>query len=520
VTGVRWAVVARAGSEVLAFAGAVVTARLIPPSAFGQAAVPLILMPLATILTFEGFASALVQRDTVTAAHRSAASLTSLACGLLLTLLTVAAATVLAEPVFGHETARLLAMMAPIFLLAAFGVVPRATLWRQLDFRAVGLIEVLGLLAGTITCVSLAVAGLDGEAIVLGALATTAARSALLMARSRPPLPRWHRGAVRDITGFGGPAALAGLVGVLLANIDYAILAARLGTAATGIYWRSFQLGVTYQDKVSGVMLQVAFPVYSRTGSREELRSLHERAARVHAAVVLPLLAGLMVLAPVFVPWAFGPQWEPAVVPTQILCGSGMVAAVLTGYPQVMLALGLPRELVRFNVAVLALYAAGVWFVAPYGIITVCVAVLVWHLMILFAVYRVLLRRHLGLPLRSLATDLGPALVCCAILVAAGIPARWSLEQFGAPSLAVLVGAGLACAVTYPLAMAAFFPALWVEVSGLAGRVLPSAPDRLRRRRAPAGALWPEVHVGRPPVDPPIRPRHPVVVGGGADEGR
>ena len=61
--------------------------------------------------------------------------------------------------------------------------------------------------------------------------------------------------------------------------------------------------------------MRLAFPVYSRTATSTELRRLHERATRVHAAVVVPLLAVLIVIAPVLVPWLFGDRWRPAVLP-------------------------------------------------------------------------------------------------------------------------------------------------------------------------------------------------------------
>ena len=119
--------------------------------------------------------------------------------------------------------------------------------------------------------------------------------------------------------------------------------------AQVGFYWRAFQLGVVYQDKLSGIMMRLAFPVYSRTESRDELRRLHERATRVHAAVVVPLLAIFIVVAPVLIPWMFGPRWAPSVVPAQILAVAGMIAAILTGYPQVMLAVGQPQGAAAFQ---------------------------------------------------------------------------------------------------------------------------------------------------------------------------
>ena len=103
-------------------------------------------------------------------------------------------------------------------------------------------------------------------------------------------------------------------------------------------------------------MVQVAYPLYSRTEDVSRLRAIHERAARVHAAILFPALALLIVLAPYIVPLLFGDAWIPAVEPTQILALAGMLAAVLTGYSQVMLAIGKPRQLLWFNVGRLVLY--------------------------------------------------------------------------------------------------------------------------------------------------------------------
>ena len=78
-TGVRWVLVARMVGEICAFGGAVTLARLIPPAEFGHAAVALAIAPLAVIVTFEGCASALVQRKTVSRADFEGATVLSLA---------------------------------------------------------------------------------------------------------------------------------------------------------------------------------------------------------------------------------------------------------------------------------------------------------------------------------------------------------------------------------------------------------------------------------------------------------
>src|ERR1051326_8424356 len=81
VSGVRWTTAARVASEVVSLVSAIILARLVAPSEFGEAVVPLIFVPLAVIFTFEGVGSALVQRKEIDHAHVEAAMLASLITG-------------------------------------------------------------------------------------------------------------------------------------------------------------------------------------------------------------------------------------------------------------------------------------------------------------------------------------------------------------------------------------------------------------------------------------------------------
>lgn len=480
IRGLRWLAVTRSVSETSAFVAAVALARLITPAEFGHAAVALIFLPLAGILTFEGFASALVQSETIDEDDRRAAMFMSLVGGALLTALAFALCTPVWRPLFGARTAELIEDISPILLIAALGAVSRATLLRNLDFRATSLIDTTSVIGGYVVAVGLALAGLGGKAIVIGALAQATLNSLLLVSVSRPPPPRWSRRSQQRIAGFGLPAALAGLVEVLFRNVDYAILAARLSAATTGIYYRAFNLGVVYQDKLSGVMVQVAYPVYSRTSDRAELRSMHERAARVHAAIIFPALASLIVLAPVLVPFLFGSAWEPAVRPTQVLAIAGMTAAVLTGYSQVMLAIGRPRPLLLFNIGRLALYAGTVLLASRHGLMAVAGAVVAAYVIILIGAYRILLQRYVQIKLGRLIPELGPAIIGSLALVAVTLPLLRVLEGT-LPRVLLIALVGSAGLAVYALVLRIAFASAWTDVRLLVVRVL----EPLARFRRP-----------------------------------
>ena len=195
--------------------------------------------------------------------------------------------------------------------------------------------------------------------------------------------------------------------------------------------------------------------------------------------MIFPLLASLIVLAPVLIPFLFGTAWEPAIRPTQILALAGMIAAVLTGYPQVMLAIGRPRALLTFNVAMLVTYAAAIAITAQRGLVAVAVAVVVVYSCILVGVYRLLLQRYIGIKLRRLIPELGPAVAGCLALAAVSEPLRHLLEPQVAKFITIALS-GTAGLIAYAAALRIVSPATWRDLVMLVGRVLPP----LSRRRA------------------------------------
>jgi O-antigen/teichoic acid export membrane protein len=481
LAGVRAMTVAKVASEVVLLVSTIALARMIAPSEFGLAAIALIVFALATVLTGEAFGTPLVQRKEVRPEHGRAALAMSLAFGAALTGLTLLVAP-FCDVLFGEGSGRLIELMAPAFLIASVGVVPHATLQRRLDFRRLGTVEVANRIGTATVSVALALAGWEAEAILVGCLAGSALSSALLFASAPSPWPGIHRGAMREIAGFGVPAALSGLLRAANRNVDYAILGARLGALETGLYWRAFQFGVEYQSKISSIMTRIALPVYSRAESLDDMRALRARIVRVHATVLFPLLALLIALAPEALPWLLGPAWEPAVVPTQILAVAGMTAALMTGVGPLMLALGRPKALLHWNLLAAIAYGVMVYFVAPLGITAVCIAVVCMRVTTVVIAQLVLLRGLAGIPFRHLLDDAGPATIASAALLAASVPLAHWLAGIGAPVIFTISLVSVVGAAVYSVALRALFPAAWADVLVLARRILPA------RRRASAAA--------------------------------
>ena len=487
--GVRWMTGAKIAAEVAAFASSVVLAHLISPEEFGRAAIGLIAATLAMMLTWDGFGTPLVQRKAIERAHLESTVLIGLVFGLTMSAATYLLAPAL-TPVFGSETVDLVQLASPAFLIASLGVVPQSVLQRRLDFRRLSLIDVVAIVGGAMSSLLLAtVAGLNGEAVVLGAVIMNAVRTLLLLGSVPLTAPRWRPRAMWEMARFGGPAALSSLAFSGIRNVDYAIVGARLGAAQVGFYWRGFQFAVDYQRKLTGVMVKMALPVYSRTRDLEHMRAIRGRIVRVHVAMMFPGLAGLLATAPVLLPWLLGSNWEPAVVPTQILVVLGMTAALGTGTGPLILAAGHPNALLALNVAYLVLYAAVVWVTAGIGLIAVCIGVAATGLVRTVAVYYLLLDRLIGIPFSRLKADVGPAFVSSLGLLAVAAPLTELGAATGVPAPVTLLVAGAAGTAVYLTALRRWYPATWGDMALLADRVLRRRPRAGRAREAPAHSL-------------------------------
>jgi lipopolysaccharide exporter len=510
--GLRWAVISRPIVEVLSLASMVVLARLVAPADFGRYAVALIVLDLGSV-TGQGVCVALVQRKTVTREHLQAGLSLAILSGLVLVGLIAAATRLVVEPIYGGRTAYLVLLIAPLALLNAASNVPQAVLQRRLEFRRLSALTILTSVVTVATSVPLAVAGMNGVALVLGLVAGSAASTAVLWAWACPPPPRLRRAAARDLLSYGGPASLAAVAWAGFRNCDYAIIGWRLGPLQAGFYYRAYTVGVEYQKKLSRLMDVVGLPLLSRAGTADDQRLLRGRMVRMETLVLFPALTILPIVAPVLIPWLFGDQWRSAIVPTQILAIGGAATLVIDTVGTGLMATGRSRALLGYGWGHFVVYATAVVIASPFGIVAVAVAAATVHSAFVFVAYVLLLHgdgarwagRLLGAS-KELWEDIQPATVSCAAIAAVAVPLAVGLSDAHVPPFAFLAIVAAAGAATYLIALRLIFPSSLRSLRNLIAHILPE-------RRAKAGPT-PLAAAHTPPISETSAPSIPGVTGG------
>jgi O-antigen/teichoic acid export membrane protein len=490
--GLRWSAIARPSIEIAQLGSVIVLARLIVPAEFGRFAIAFIVQQVAYLIVAGGLSAALVQRKALDRSHLETGVALALIAGLALAILTLLAATIVVTPIFGARTGLFVQLMSPLCLVSAVNAVPMSTLGRRLNFRRISEIEILNTFSRVAVCIALALIGLEGEALVLGLLVGSSLAAATAWVSAPPPMPRLHRKPARELLDYSLPTSMAAVSWVGFNNVDYAIIGSRLGALQTGFYFRAYTLAVEYQSKIAVVMTQVGFPVLSRTRNAADLTHLTRQMVRLLTTVLFPILVLLAIAAPVAVPFLFGPRWEPAVTPVQILALGGASTLVINAVGAVLMATGRARALLGYGVAHFLTYGMTAFLVVPLGITALAVDAAIVHTLFLVVAYALMLRGSGEHTLPRLWDDVAPAVVSCLGLAIVAVPASLALTAAQAPAGLWLAALGLIALPPYLLTLRICFPATWRSQRGIVERVLPlhrlRVPGMKRRRLASADA--------------------------------
>jgi O-antigen/teichoic acid export membrane protein len=375
VTGAGWAGLSQIAGHITRTIVAIVVARLLSPSDYGLAAMALVLTSLILIFSDLALGAALVQRKTLTEDDRSTAFWVTLGSGVLFTGLGVALAGPLSH-LYGEPDTRVLFMgLSASFMISALGATQQSLMLRDMQYRRLELISVAGVLAGAPAAVALAAAGTGAWAIIGQQLVGTVLTSVLLWRASnwRPEL-RFSRASLRDLWSFSGFLVGHRLLYYTQQNADNFIIGRFVGAGALGAYAIAYNVMLAPASKIGGPLQRVLAPAFSRMQDEpERIADAWARVTRMIAALAVPALAGLMVIAPDFVDVLLGHKWHQAAPILQVLAWVGILQALQSVSVDILMARDRTSLMFRFSCCLVTAHLAAFIVGVHWGVMGVAV---------------------------------------------------------------------------------------------------------------------------------------------------
>ena len=374
----RWSVLTGGARFALQLIAQVLLARQLGPQAFGLFAIGMVAITLAGFVAGFGLSWSLMQRvkleDTDIRFAWTWQVLAGLAAVLLLQLLAPSVAGAFKEPA-AEPVIRWLSLSC---LLQAAAAPATHLLTRGLNFKALGLIQLLGYVSGYLLVgLPLAWAGLGVQALVAAWLVQAAVTLlASLAVRPHPMAPLlWYPKAAQTLA-TGQAVFVTNLVNWALANLDRVLIGRLLGTWSLGLYNVAYNLATVPNSVLLGA-LQPAFLTAGAQMSAHpgRLAQAYQQMLATLLVLALPAFTGLALMASDLVMVLYGARWQAAgpVLAWLMAC---MPALAIWGIATpVLWNSGRPHHEWALQLPLIGAGALALWLAAPLGLTAAAMAV-------------------------------------------------------------------------------------------------------------------------------------------------
>ncbi|MNS13820.1 Lipopolysaccharide biosynthesis protein WzxC [compost metagenome] len=452
--GIRWSALSQLLAQTAQYGSFILLARLLTPAEFGTVASATLVIGLVAMLNELGLGAAIIQRAELKPGHLNAGFWLNATAGVLFWVLMLLGASAVGN-FFNNPTVVPVTMwLALSFPLIGLAVVHKALLERNLRFKAIALVDSAAAIANGGLAIGLALTGHGVWSLVVGTLAGYAVQLAgmTLASRWRPGFA-FSRQEMKELVGFGVNVLGTRLFAYMSANVDYLIVGRLLGPATLGAYSLAYKLVTWPMLKISHVTLRVVYPTFSRMQHDDEaLRRSYCKLTQTLALVTFPILAGLAVLAPEVVPLVFGPQWAAAVFPTQVLCFTGAMKAMVCSIGTIFMSKGRPDLEFKLNIYGFCQLTTFLLVGVQFGIRGVAIA-LACSSLVHAPTQQFFANRLLGLSARRFLSGLVAPVTASAVMAGVTIAWRTATLAQGWPTWLIVAGA-------VPLAVSAYMVTL------------------------------------------------------------
>jgi lipopolysaccharide exporter len=399
-SGAKWTTASTIGTSALHFVQLAVLARLLSPQDFGLMAMIMVVLGFAQAYADMGISKAIIYRQDATREQLSSLYWTNIMAGVAVFIIVFASIPLIVRFYNEPRLFSLLPWSALIFLITPVGHQFQILLQKELSFKPLAVIEISSAVAGAVTAVGSALAGLGVFSLILGQLANSTVKAFSLTGigfrRWRPGL-RFKKTDLKGYMSFGLYQMGEKSVNYFSANIDYIMIGKFLGADILGFYTLAYQLIIFPLKKINPILNRIAFPVFARVQNDDGLlRSGFLEVTKILSYISFPLLIGLGVTAPLFVPLVLGDAWLPSIGLVQILVLVGLFKTLGNPTGSVLLAKGRADIGFKWNVFVAAINTLVFYGAVQYGLYQVA-----WSYVILsfiyFCLFRFILKKVIGL---------------------------------------------------------------------------------------------------------------------------
>jgi PST family polysaccharide transporter len=368
--------------QILGFGISIIIARILMPKDFGIMAIVMMLIGYSNLLTNFGLGEAVIQKNIRDKKTINTIFTFDLSISILLAIMFYTSAEFIADYFNTPEVKAVVKTMSVIFILTSFNVLPLAILRRDLDFKAVSILEMGKLVLMSVVTLILAINQYGYWALVYGQIiAISIFTIALCIKAGWVPRLYYNHSSFRDVYNFGVWTFIRAQLVFFGQHFDRFIVGKWFGAMNLGFYDKAITLSRTPYESITKNINSVMYSSFSALKKeKEKIKSQYAKSMLIISYINIPMYLGLYFVAPYFVSSLLGDKWEPMTIPFQIV----LLGYLLTSYTGLQSSLnvgiGKYREFTIRLLYSLILFIVSCIILLPYGVIGVAISFFIYCL--------------------------------------------------------------------------------------------------------------------------------------------
>ena len=386
-TGVAWSVAEKLGSMLMQMVVSIVVARLLMPEDFGVMAILTFFTALLVVVVDSGFSQTLIRKTEPTQSDYKSVFVFNISVSLLLYGIMVALSPVAAS----YYNLPIISRIAPVLSLLlpvnALCVIQNTILARQFRFATISRINFTSSAVAGVMAIAMAWCGCGVWSLVGQRLAQIASKAVLLW---------WHgswrcEGEVsRKALVAMAPLSLSlmgtDIISYLYNNISQLFIGKIYSTTTLGYYNQAQKLKELPVTSVVQSFQSVTYPALASVkDDKQKFTDSYLRVLAITAAVIAPIMVGMVAVAEDMFSLLLGERWMPTVPYFKILSLSGLFYPISMIAYNVLKVAGNGGVILRLEIVKKSIMTAILALTIPHSVVAIA-----WGMVLMSAVEFVL----------------------------------------------------------------------------------------------------------------------------------
>lgn len=344
------------GSQYIVFAvqfivGVIVSRYFLTPSEIGLFSIALAAAMMISVLQDFGISRYVIASIDLTRDVIRACSSVSFIFGLIVAGLIFITAYPISRFYGEPHLLRLFIIIGMSYLIAPFSIVPVALLSKEMNFKAIFVVNCGGAITNGAVMLVLAWQGFSADSLAWAMLAQAFVRAILAQFFSPAAIPfPLHLKDAMPIARFGSAStalAISGSIGIRSPDL---VVGRFLGTESVGLYSRASALAGQFHMLVLGAVGSIFFPAFAKLRDEGQPFGPHyERIVAAYGAIVWPAMILLAAAAQPIVLFLYGEKWAEAGLLLSFLALAELFFCALPLHMDIPILMGRIKTLIWFN---------------------------------------------------------------------------------------------------------------------------------------------------------------------------